>query len=215
MSKKPDIEETFRAAGRLIYEWQDTLLYLSIVIGETLAITHKAAYLTALILLVPIVRETERQKYWFKDSEQIYAGHNALPVNNMKNSGASGLMLSNFMLGFAVTMNPAHPSFLNLIPAAYALRLSYNSYNLLKSDGGKLSDIWSLYGILNSKTGMWDWARKKDNGGGGTQTEKLVRGFKGLARKVGSAIGGVLPQPAPPQEPAYAFVGQQGPKFVG
>jgi hypothetical protein len=190
---KPIINQ-FRAAHRLANEWRDTLFYGGLAIAATeAAMIGNIEHLNT-IGFTAANRELLRSVSWMKDGvtgQHQYAGFSQKPINWGRNSISAGIMMLSI---FCVNDNllKYDPSLFNRV---YQLPfILYAAFMLKNRVDGRVREIPKYY--FDPQIGMWDWPRK--NGGGGTtQTQKLVDGFK----QIGRNLAGLIPKPP---RPAYA-----------
>lgn len=171
MMNGKDILTQFRAAGKLVNEWRDTLS--AAALGTAVCTGLVSPDATIPILLV---RESSRALSWLLDRSPIYVGSKK-PVNNYQMTAASNT--AGFLGVLAHGMLTGNMAFVALgaggVPVALALA------------GGPRA-VCAAYRDV-----MWDYPRKKDDGGT-TQTQKLKDGSKELIQDL---VDQVAPAPTP------------------
>ncbi|MGB4101847.1 MAG: hypothetical protein WBK91_08090 [Alphaproteobacteria bacterium] len=154
-----DIRTQFRAAGKLINEWRDTLSYGALGAAAAVGWIDPHDLLKALS-----GRELFRAASWLLNSEPVYVG--ARTGVNKTQLGNSVNTMSFLILAGA--------SMLNENGGEAALYVGASTGCLIASGGPRA--VWESYRDV-----MWDYPRKK-NDGGTNQTQKLKDGIADLIK---------------------------------
>jgi hypothetical protein len=177
--------EQFRAAGRLVNEWRDTLYYAANVAFATkLAMMGRMEPAFFCMVGLGVVREIIRKTAWEKSRRpEVLVGVNQSLPDPKKLSNDAGIvsnaLLTAYFLGLEIAgvRHTAIP-----VCIGFAVALTYMRYR--QSQG--LQSVAKSYRDI-----MWDYPRKR-SGGGTSQTQKLKDGFNNLAKQIGK----LLPRPA-------------------
>ena len=175
--KSSKIVDLFRAAGRLTYEWRDTLTYTGIAAATSvgLAMTGNSPWVLFGALIGSTTREGIRAKSWYNHINLTYAGDFSEKKVNPKSffgSAIAGLGYSTISLcGSAI--NLLMDTAPNNTPGATLLAIGTCSLTIAatRAAGG-------ICQVLKEYREMWNW--HEDDGSGG-QTGKLKRGFRPLS----------------------------------
>lgn len=166
------IIDQFRAAGRLVNEWRDTLFYSALITESTkIAInTNPLAGLQAFTFF-GAMREVGRSLAWRSANPMVIAGYGVKYQNTKQLFSAAAFGATVFM-SYPLSLlfssinqghNLSHKEYIGFIVAEVLIQ---NGVSYFKAGG--LGNIYRAY-----KDIMWDYPRK--NGGGGmTQTQKLI-----------------------------------------
>ncbi len=183
---KPIINQ-FRAAGRLINEWRDTLLYTGLGALAVNNVVNDAGVSLRNVMLAASARELIRGVSWSNSMNKQIAGLSNKQSNRRVNHYTSLFMSTTIVLGESFLPPSPVPFSMHAAAGLWALFLAGG----IKAFDGKLKDMPRYY--FDKDIGMWDWPRKRGGDGGTTQTQKMLDGF----RDMGSAIGRTLaPKPA-------------------
>ncbi|MGB4101846.1 MAG: hypothetical protein WBK91_08085 [Alphaproteobacteria bacterium] len=171
MAQPNPIITQFRAAGKLINEWRDTLS-----LGVLGAAISAGVVNPDIAVSIFVGREACRAMSWRHHKEPLYVGakthfdnlHLAHSANVVTLAALAGAATLNGDFAFAGAM---------LVP---------NAVSLMKVGGCRA--VLDAYGKV-----MWDYPRKKDDGGT-TQTQKLKDGGKELLQQL---VDQVTPAPTP------------------
>ncbi|MDR3450473.1 MAG: hypothetical protein P4M15_12150 [Alphaproteobacteria bacterium] len=189
---KPIVEQ-FRAAGRLVNEWRDTISYglLTAYAADQAVFQGHPDWVLKFFAIV-MARETLRGACWRFASPPVLAGAPNSRFNPDKNYWGSliiaGLFGTAFDLGlicFPQSGFGIGPLIFNnwggLAGLPFAAYGTWSCFKDLQPRGLGIGDIFNLY--FNKETGMWDWPRKRGNGGGTTQTEKMKEAVAGFVKR--------------------------------
>lgn len=184
-NSSPDIFGQFRAAGRLINEWRDTLFYTGVATLAGMDIANGGDGIEE-FLRIGDLRELTRFASWMISSRRPdprLVGDRTAPIDYNKFVFASFALAKSFqLLKFthnSIKAGSFHPG----LSEGFALLLGAYAFR----EAGGIQGIRDAYKI------MWDYPRKKD-GGGTSQTQKFKEGFQKMGQRL---IEVMVPTPAP------------------
>jgi len=181
------IQASFRAAGRLVNEWRDTLFYSYFVLNAVTGFVQGEKNAIGDLLHVSSSRELLRFVSWAMHQDAQRVGTTFPAVKKYQNATAAAITTGLLWLSENFPPSVPQPHFLTaIIDCLYLALVSYSFLGL----GGRFENLPKLY--FDEKTGMWDWRRKRGDGGT-TQIQKIIDGLK----KIGQKLGGLLPAPLP------------------
>jgi len=190
----------FRAAGRLANEWRDTLFYsaLGVMAVKAGINNHVQGSLGDLnfVSFYAGTREMIRALSWLSSTQtKQIAGFSHKSPNVYLNACIAAFVMSSFY--FTRTNLLTHdPSIFFRISSVPIFAMTILTFK--NSFGGNFRDIPKYY--FDKDIGMWDWPRRNGSGGGPTQTQKLIDGFKQMRRD----LAGLVPRPRPSYRAAPA-----------
>lgn len=174
--KSSKIVDLFRAAGRLAYEWRDTLTYTGIAAATSvgLAMTGNNPSVLEGAFLASGTREAIRTLSWGNRVDLTYAGdfsEKKVNPDSFYGSAVVGLCYSatafcGNLVNIFMDTNP------NKTVAASLLTIGICSASIAAT-----REAGGIRQVLKDYREMWNW--HEDDGSGG-QTGKLKRGFRDL-----------------------------------
>lgn len=173
-----NLYDQFKACGRLLNEWRDTVGYAGLVAIETVAAikTGQPFQLTDIPLCIGI-REIARYAAWQFGDNNVIAGNNRTTYNPDK--------LANHAL--TVSMAAMATKFVATAVGQASMQVTSNAFSLvagaafgsvaiaLCAKGGNVKSLIKAYDDI-----MWDFPRK-NKGGGGTSLRRLIGRHMSLA----------------------------------
>ena len=164
----------FRAAGRLINEWRDTLSY-----GALGAATAAGWISLDHALIASSLRETHRAMGWLLSKTPIHVGSKPR-VSNARLGNAANVVVFLTIVGNLLWSG-------DVVSVALSGGVAAIGATPLVLSGGPKAVLAAYREV------MWDYPRKKDDGGM-TQTQKLKDGGKELLQEL---VDQVTPAPTP------------------
>ncbi len=174
----------FRAAGRLINEWRDTLFY-----GALGAVTAAGVASPDVALGVAALREYARYVGWRANNTPVLVGTLKQPPSADQMALAAGAMTV-FAAGGMV-----FGSDMSLASSSGVLLATTSVGTFMTVTAGGPKAVWAAYRDV-----MWDYPRKKDDGGTPqTQTQRLKDGSNEMVQQLVDQMTppGTAPTPVP------------------
>ena len=182
--------QQFRAAGRLVNEWRDTLSY-TVLMACILADSLHHKKIDPELVYIMNFREFVRAAWWYLGKQKLVVGQKT-PYNKIRLAAAAAVVSNFFELAqifFEAANDPStigHPR-----PCLHILVIMFTTPVFLNWSGN-LRQIFDSYRDV-----MWDYPRKK-GGGGTTQTQKFKDGVSELFSRY-------APRPAMTRAAAYSL----------